>query len=230
MLAKWLDVLAKCSLFYGINSTELETLLDCFKPKIVSYKKNEYITIAGEPFKGIGILLCGEAAVTKESAAGSRVIMTLLSPGELFGEMAAFSDNNEWPATVAAQENCSIMFLESEKIVGYCEKRCECHRLLIKNMLSIISEKALLLKRKVEYCAIKSVRGKISTYLFEQHKKAGRTMLMLPLKRNELADFLNVSRPSLSREMCRMRDEGIIDFHRESIQINDLDALKSKGL
>ena len=50
---------------------------------------------------------------------------------------------------------------------------------------------------------------------------------MLPLKRNEMADFLNIARPSLSREMCRMRDEGIIDFHRESIKIKDPDALKS---
>jgi hypothetical protein len=49
----------------------------------------------------------------------------------------------------------------------------------------------------------------ISTYLLEQYKKAGQPMFMLTLKRNKLADFLNVFRPSLSREMCRMKDEGI---------------------
>ena len=50
---------------------------------------------------------------------------------------------------------------------------------------------------------------------------------MLPLKRNEMAEFLNVARPSLSREMCRMRDEGLIDFHQSTIKIEDLEALKN---
>jgi DNA-binding transcriptional regulator LsrR (DeoR family) len=49
----------------------------------------------------------------------------------------------------------------------------------------------------------------------------------LPLKRNELADFLNVSRPSMSREMCAMRDEGIIEFHLSTFKIKDLEALKN---
>ena len=93
-------------------------------------------------------------------------------------------------------------------------------------MLRIISEKALLLNRKVEYLAIKSLRGKICTYLLEQHQRTGMTTFMLPLKRCELADLLNVSRPSLSREMCKMRDEGIIDFHRSSIRIKNMEALK----
>ena len=50
---------------------------------------------------------------------------------------------------------------------------------------------------------------------------------MLAMNRNEMADFLNVARPSLSREMCRMRDEGIIDFHRSSVRIMDMEALKA---
>jgi CRP-like cAMP-binding protein len=89
----------------------------------------------------------------------------------------------------------------------------------------IVSERAIALSRKVEYLSIKSIRGKISTYLLEQYKKAGKAIFMLPMNRNEMADFLNVSRPSLSREMCKMRDEGIIDFHRASILVKDVRAL-----
>jgi CRP-like cAMP-binding protein len=50
---------------------------------------------------------------------------------------------------------------------------------------------------------------------------------MMPLNRDELADFLNVCRPSLSRELCRMRDEGMIEFHRSSLSVKDTDALQS---
>jgi CRP-like cAMP-binding protein len=118
------------------------------------------------------------------------------------------------------------MFLPAGKIVGNCERLCASHRQLVINLLEIVSGKALMLHRKLEYLAIKSLRGKVSSFLLEQQKMAGRATFMMPMKRNELADFLNVSRPSLSREMCRMRDEGILEFHRESIKINDIDALR----
>ena len=226
MNLKLMQSLKRCRLFNGLGQEEINCLLECLQPRIKSYQKNECITIAGDELTEFGILLSGEAAVTKENAAGNRIILTVLGPGELFGEIAAFSGNSCWQATGVAQGKCAAVFLRPEKIIGYCDNSCENHRMLIQNMLRIISEKALLLNRKVEYLAIKSLRGKISTYLLEQHQRTGMTTFMLPLKRWELADLLNVSRPSLSREMCKMRDEGIIDFHRSSIKIKNMEALK----
>lgn len=226
MREDYLDVLAKSELFAGIDRSSLQVMMDCLKPKISAYKKNEYIAVAGSAFKGVGIVLTGKAAVAKENAAGDRVMITILQQGDMFGEMVAFSSHSLWPATVQALEACSVMFMAREKIVGECEKVCPWHRILIQNMLRIVSERALMLNKKVEYLSIKSMRGKISNFLLEQYKKAGTTTLTLPLKRNELADFLNVSRPSMSREMARMKEEGVIDFHLSSIRIVDLEALK----
>ena len=227
MFEKWSDVLAECELFRGITPEETNSIFECLNPKVTSYEKNEWVASAGEKFTGLGIVLSGEVVVAKENAAGSRTIMAVNSPGEMFGEMAAFSGDGVWPVTVAARGACTVMFLPAGKIVGSCESACVCHRRLITNMLEIVSGKALILHRKLEYMAIKSMRGKMSTFLLEQHKRAGRDTFMLPMKRNELADFLNVSRPSLSREMCRMRDEGLIEFHRESVKIKKVDTLRS---
>ncbi|HHV71130.1 MAG TPA: Crp/Fnr family transcriptional regulator [Clostridia bacterium] len=226
MKEKWLKKISSCVLFKNINEEQLDSMLSCLDPDVREYKKNEYITLAGEKYKGVGVVLSGEVVITKENASGNRVIMEILGPGGMFGEMIAFAGGNLWPATVIAQKECRVMFLPPDKIVGSCGNSCASHQQLIRNMLKIISQKALMLNRKVEYLSIRTMRGKISNFLLEQYKKNKKTTFMLPLKRNELAEFLNVSRPSLSREMCRMRDEGIIDFHRSSIQIKDLDALK----
>jgi len=227
MYEEYLGVLSKSILFDKIAKTDLNLMMDCLKPKILNCKKNGYIAMAGSSFEGLGIVMKGEAAVIKENAAGNRVMMAILKPGDMFGEMITFSSKSVWPATVQAQTACSVLFLSRQKIIGECDKICPWHKMLIQNMLKIISEKALMLNKKVEYLTIKSIRGKISTFLFEQYKKAGKTIFMLPMKRHELADFLNVSRPSMSREMCHMRDEGIIDFHMKSIRILDVEALKS---
>ncbi|VBB05172.1 Hypothetical protein LUCI_0379 [Lucifera butyrica] len=220
------EVLQNSPLFGGIPVPEIEAMLACLQPKMQTFLKNTYITMEGEAFTGLGIILAGEALVTKENAAGRRIVMTSLQAGGMFGEMVAFSGKPFWPASVFAQTECSVLFLPPAKITEGCGNACECHTRLIRNLLSIISERALLLNRKVEYLAIKSMRGKISAYLLEQHKLTGKKVFVLPLSRHELADFLNVSRTALSREMGRMRDEGVIEFFRSSVKVKDIETLK----
>jgi len=220
-------VLLNSLLFEGINKEDLKIMLGCLQPVIRNYARNEFIVLAGERFDGIGIILSGEATVIKENAAGKRILIAMLKPGEMFGEMAAFSKNQVWPVTVHTQGVCTALFLTPRKIIGKCEKACPWHSTLIQNMLKIVSEKALMLNKKVEYLSIKSMRGKIAAFLLEQSRITGRTKFILPLKRGEMADFLNVSRPSMSREMCRMRDEGIIGFHKAKISIIDPERLKT---
>lgn len=216
-------------LFQEISPAALEVMLDCLQPKIYNYNKNSYITVEGETYTGLGILLTGEASIIKESASGSRIIMTVIGAGDLFGEMIAFSKKQHWPASVFAQTACSVMMLSPEKIIGGdCTNVCASYKQLIKNILVILSTKALMLNQKVEYLSIKSMREKISVYLLEHYKINRKSTFILPLKRNELADFLNVSRTALSRELGRMRDEGIIEFYRTSVKINNL-ALLQKG-
>jgi CRP-like cAMP-binding protein len=225
-MEKYLNSLKKTPLFNGIDEKELLTMLKCINPRIITYKRNDYIALAGEKFNSLGIIAEGEASISMENAAGNRVMMAILKAGDMFGEMLVFSKISAWPANVQAQESCTAFFLQKEKIVGECEKMCSWHRILIQNMLVIISDKALMLNKKLEYLSIKSIKGKLSKFLLEESKKAGSTTFMLPMNRNELADFLNVSRPSMSREMCLMRDEKIIDFHLSSIKILDIEALK----
>jgi CRP-like cAMP-binding protein len=222
----FVELLISSPLFQGISADALEIMLDCLKPKIYHYNKNSYITVEGETYTGVGILLTGEASIIKESASGSRIIMTVIGAGDLFGEMIAFSTKKHWPASVFAQTACSVMILSPEKIIGDCTNVCASHKQLIKNMLAILSAKALILNQRVEYLSIKNMREKISVYLFEQYKINSRSTFTLPLKRNELADFLNVSRTALSRELGRMRDAGIIEFYQTSVKINNLAMLQ----
>lgn len=223
---KWLKVLSASPVFHGIGMDDLAVMLNCMKPRLTNCRKNGFVAIAGEKVEGLGIMLSGQAAVIKENVSGNRVMMVKLEPGSMFGEMVVFSANRAWPASVQALANSTVMFLPPERFYDECENACASHRRLTSNMLRIISERALMLNRKVEYLAIRSMRGKISTYLVEQYRRAGTDTFMLPLKRNELAEFLNVSRTALSREMSRMQDEGVIEFHMASVRIRKLEQLK----
>lgn len=227
MYAQWMPTLKKVKLFEGIEQNELSSMLCCLRPKIVSYDKKDFITVEDHPFTGIGIVISGEVLVTKEDSAGKRLVLAKLKPSQMFGETVAFSGNNHWLATVIAATDCTVLFFTPDVIVGSCPKMCVGHKSLIYNMLKIVSEKALDLNRKIKYLSIKSIRTKISEYLLEQYKISGKTKFTVPLNRGELADFLNVSRPSLSREMIKMKDEGTIDFYKSAFELNDIKTLKS---
>jgi len=226
MYEKWLDTLSKCALFENIQIEEMRGILHCMNTNIQEYKKNDYLSVAGEVFAQIGVVLDGNVALTKETASGNRVLIGLLCPGEIFGEMAAYSGKKAWPVTVIAQTSCTVMFFSQDKIVGCCDKVCMSHKQLIMNMLKIVSNRALMLNKKVEYLSIRSLRGRISTFFLEEFNKTGSNTFQLSLNRNELADFINVPRPSLSRELGKMRDEGLIDFYNASIKIMDYEGLK----
>ncbi len=219
-------ILLKCELFEGFDKYQLESMLECFSPKLNTYKRGDFIVMAGDRYHGLGILVEGSAIISKENAGGNRVMMGVLQAGELFGEVIAFSDKSVWPASVQAQANCRTIYLENNTIINQCNSACNFHGRLINNLLKIVSNRAIMLNRRVEYLSMRSINSKIACLLLEHMERSGSNTFRLPMNRNEMADFLNISRPSMSREMGVMRDNGIIEFQKEAVKILKVDKLK----
>ncbi|HHW09118.1 MAG TPA: Crp/Fnr family transcriptional regulator [Firmicutes bacterium] len=221
------QALIRSPLFQGIRNEDLSSLVKCLLPKRLDCRRGDYIIMAGDALDSIGVVVTGKAAVIKEKVTGERMVMTILEPGDLFGEMVAFAEEQpRWPATVQAQDDSTVLFIPRERIAGTCGENCPWHQILIRNMLRIVSERALVLNQKVNYLSIKSLRRRICVFLLDHYKKKGQTTLKLPLNRNEMADFLSVARPALSRELGRMREDGLIDYHLSTFRILNIDALQ----
>lgn len=220
-------ILLNIKLFRDVSAAELDILLETKHIVVSNYNKNDFITYAGDKIESIGIVLKGHVLVTKENVLGERIIMSVLEKGNLFGEIGAFSDKGVWPATVMAQDEASICFIHKSIFFSGCVKDCRSHQKIIFNMLNIISNKAMLLNRKVEYLSFKSVRSKIASFLIDEYRKTNKLTLSLNINRNELAEFLNVTRPSLSRELAKMKTDGLIDFHKYTIKILDIQTLSA---
>ena len=220
-----LETLHKTPIFNGISINEIESMLPCLNPRIYAYERLETIASTEDAFLGLGIVLEGMVLVAKESLAGNRMIMNVLREGDMFGEMACFSPNPKWPATISAQTNAKVLFISPERVISQCECLCSGHQQLIRNLLRIMSTKAMMLNRKVDYLTLKTLRGKLSAFLLEEQKRSETMMFVLHINRDEIADFLNVTRPSVSRELGKMKEEGLIDFHKSTFKILDLQAM-----
>lgn len=219
--------LSKTPIFKGLIPEEIKDMLPCLNPRILAYEKLETIGSMDDDFIGLGIVLEGMVLVAKESLAGNRTIMSVLHAGDMFGEMVCFTPNPKWPANISAQTDATVLFISPEKVISQCENLCSGHQRLIRNLLYIMSSKAMMLNRKVDYLTLKTLRGKLAAFLLESAKREGKDMFTLKLNRDEIADFLSVTRPSVSRELSKMKEEGLIDYHKSTFKIRDKEGLKT---
>jgi CRP-like cAMP-binding protein len=219
MYQEWIDSVAISPLFHDIRYKKIDKILNYLKPRVERYKKQEIIVFSGQAYNGVGIVTYGRIAVTSESSDGSRVILDIREVGDIIGEMTAFSDNKEWSLTIVAQEDSCLLFFPLDKFVRDYDHTSICRNILIMNLLAILSDHSLVLSKKIDYLSVKAMRSKLSMYLLDMYRKTGSSSFTIPMKRHELADYLSVTRPALSKEMCLMRDEGIIEFNGCSVTI-----------
>lgn len=195
-----------------------------------SYKKNyesdEYIFFTGSEINYVGIVLNGSLEILKEDLAGSRHILDFLGPSDIFAEGIACTKKHISPVTVRTKESSSVLFIPFEKIIKTCSNSCNFHIQLIKNMMMLLGEKNYTMNQKMELLILKGMREKLASYLLlESNKHKSLTFQIVP-NRNELAEYLNVSRTSMCRELARMKDLGILDYYQHSFKILSVDKLK----
>lgn len=220
----WLDRAALVPLFEGIDEGGLKAIAHCMTLTPTLFKKGELIALEGRSPARIGVLLTGQAQLVREWMDGEQLVMERLAAGDVFGEMAAFR-HEAWPATVEARADCEVLLLDAVRVATSCANACHGHNRMLLNLLRIMASQGVSLQRQVRYLAIRSLRARLATFLLEQSHEAGKDTFVLPMTRAPMAAFLGVARPSLSREMGAMRQEGWIDFHGSAVKILDKPAL-----
>lgn len=213
-------------LFQGMDEQELSFLLKCLGCRKVPFSRGDIIAYSGQPQKYVGLVLEGRLSLAKENMQGQRMLITVLDPGDSFGEMNAYSGSRVWLATISADKKGSMLSVPIDRITTNCEKRCSGHWALIVNLLKLVSKRSLTLNRTIEYMGIKGIRRKVSAMLLDERRKAGSDDFKLGMSRSQMADSFFVTRPALSRELAYLKSIGAIDFSGDRFLINDATFLE----
>lgn len=208
------ETLISNPLFKNIKSEELPLLLNCLSARIRVFEKNSYIFTEGDTLTHIGIIVSGRAHVIKDDHWGNRAILSELSDGDLFGEAFAFAGEGISPVSVISISKCEVLFIDYTKILHTCISPCSFHSEIISNLVKILAQKTVMLTQKMHFITQKKTRGKLLSYLSAQKERTGSNTFVIPFNRQELADFLSVERSAMTRELCRMRDEGLLEFRK----------------
>lgn len=210
-------------LFEGIDYPEQMKLLWCLNAQVRHYGKGECLLREQETLNQLGIILKGSAEASKLEVSGKRLIISRLKQGHIFGDVLSINIERKSPATVMALESVSALLIPISGLLNPCQKQCECHDKLIRNLLKSVSEKYFEMQDRL-FCITRStMREKIMYFLEGASESADSncrdSIFSIPFDRAALAEYLNAERSALSRELSAMKREGIIDYHKNNFRI-----------
>ena len=209
----------RSALFQGIRPEDRKTMLGCIGYHVTNFPKGEIIAFEGETLKHIGIVLSGAVDMVKEDIWGNKTMLVRIRKDEVFGETFACGEDNLSVVTFMVSEDAKILFLPFDRVMHSCTMACEFHHRLIENMVRVIANKNRDLMRKVEVVSKRSIREKLLAYLSIQAQTQADRYFEIPLGRVELAEYLCVDRSALTRELAKMKEEGLIDYDKNCFRI-----------
>lgn len=214
-----LAALSDIPLFQGIDAPGLEEMAEALRMHEERYCKDELILKAGTFTQSLGIVLAGSVTIESNDVWGTRTILGFAGPGEAFAETYAILPKEPLLVDVRSHESCRILFIRISLLAHYAEAQKHWATQLSQNLLMNAAKKNLMLSRRSFLIASKSVREKVMAYLNAESIKHKANTFEIPFNRQQLADYLNVERTALSKELSRMQAEGYISYRKNRFTI-----------
>jgi CRP-like cAMP-binding protein len=218
-MKKYFPMLSHSPLFAGIGREDFSAMFRCLGATLRSYPKGGTVLFEGDAVAEIGVAVSGRLHLVKNDIWGNTSILTEVSPPGMFAEAVVCSGICRVPVSVIAKEESEIFFIDYKRIVTSCSSACAFHSKLIRNMISILAQKNVLMSAKMEHITKRTIKEKLLSYLMEQARQGNSRVFDIPYNRRELADYLLVERSALSAEMSKLKSEGIIDYRKNRFEM-----------
>lgn len=192
------------------------TEVDLTTIKIIEFPNKFTIASEGDISHKLGIVLEGKISVKSYSAGGKNLTFATLLPGNLFGDLLIYGKKEKtFPGILVTKGITKVAFIRHEEF----EHLLFNDIVLLRNFLSLVSEKAYEMNMRSKLLSQDSIRNKILFWLQQMTLEQGSNIITLNMTKEELASILFTQRPSLSRELALMKEDGLIDYDRHTITL-----------
>lgn len=220
-----MENLLNLPIFKGLAKDELDSILRKVNVLVKHFQKSDYIYLAGDAVESIGIVVAGTVQMVKEDIMGDKSIITTMGSGSIFAENFLRRDVYDGRTNVSyfAASDSEILMVPFGKVLNEIGDNEPGHNKLLANMISIMASNNAQLIEKTEILCKKTLRGKIMTYLEQESKRHNSTEFEVPFNRTDMANYLEADRSALTRELARMKENGLIDFEKRTFKILKLE-------
>ncbi len=213
------EALQNNRLFLDMNALEINTALYVLNARYQTFEKGEIILHAGGQTDCVCLVISGSVTIENNDMWGNRTILNIVDSDDFFAETYAILKNEIMMVDAVANEQCAIMFLRIGGLFGSGFEGQPWSNKLVRNLLMISANKNLILSGRSFHISPKTARGRIMAYLNSVSLKKHSKVFDIPFDRQQMADYLNLERTALSKELSRMKQEKIIDFKKNHFEI-----------
>ena len=205
--------LTSLPLFQGLTAPTLTAMREHGALRARTFEKGAVIFHTGDVVHELGIVLSGRVQIENIDLWGSRSILSSIGPGETFAETYAFCRAPLMVDAVSARES-EVLFLDLDAVQDCPICSGQWAGTIQSNLLKVFARKNLTLSQRIFCTSAKTIRGRLLTYLSVQAVQHGSSSFEIPFNRQQLADYLNLDRSALSKELGKMRQEGLLEFQK----------------
>ena len=206
-------------LFQGLDMEEINEVLQRFHGLIKHFPKSDYIYLAGDCVENLCVVLEGTVQMIKEDIWGEKAIISNLGAGSVFAEnfLGRLGDRSVVSYFVASDSE--VLMLPLGRMLFDSNTNSKASQRLMCNIVSILADNNTRLIEKTEILCKKTLRSKILAYLEQEARNNGSHRFTIPFNRTDLANYLDADRSALTRELARMREEGLIDYNKNTFEL-----------
>lgn len=216
--------LQQSMLFRGMTELEITKALQVLEAHEKSFQKGETLLIAGTITERMGLVLEGSVTIESNDAWGNRTIISHVGQGQVFAETYALLENEPMLVDVTASEDCRVFFLRSGRIQSLKNSLEPWTLKYITNLLTISMHKNLILSGRSFHTAPKTIRGRVMAYLNSVSLQKHSREFDIPFDRQQLADYLNLERSALSKELGKIQKDKLIFCKKNHFLIRQTDS------
>jgi CRP-like cAMP-binding protein len=221
-MKKYLELMRQIDLIKSIKPQEIDSYLTEGSCKITQYGKNNTVHFVGEFCSKLEIILSGKVVIERIDESGNLMTIAEFFKGDVLGGNLMFSRSPNYPMTVTAKEATSILEINRDRLFRLFSYNHE----FLRSYLEYVSDHTVILGDRIKHYVNRTIRESIVSYLNYECKKQNSNIIKLSVTKKALAERIGVQRTSLSRELAKMREDGLVKYDSESIEIVDNSLLK----
>ena len=206
-------------IFRGMNENEVADSLKFLQANERNFKKGATILHAGDVTDKMGLVMEGSATIESDDMWGNKTILSSVEAGQFFAETYSLLPGEPMLVNVMANEDCRILFLMIGSLKRLQNNMDQWMIKFVSNLLMISTHKNLILSGRSFHTAPKTIRGRVMAYLNSISIQKHANEFNIPFDRQQLADYLNLERTALSKELGKMKRDGLIDYYKNSFKI-----------
>lgn len=221
IIENYIQAINNMELFKEFTEKELIKIFKTNNYFIKKYKKSTIIHLQNEICNTMDIILSGRVSVQNIDKNGNILTISNFTSGDILAANLIFSNKNCYPMTVLAISDVIILHLNKELILQLCQTNIG----FLKSLIKSISNKTITLTNKINSISLKSIRECIIDFLTYEYYLQNSNIIKLNMSKKDLAERFGIQRPSLSRELNKMRKDGLLEYDAKTITIKDMSII-----